>query len=96
MPFGLTNAPATFQAYINRALRGLVDHSCVVYLDDILIYTHSDSLDEHWRAVGAVLARLREHALYVSLKKCTFAAKQVAFLGYIITTAGVSSDLERI
>ena len=25
MPFGLANAPATFQAYINRALAGIVD-----------------------------------------------------------------------
>ena len=32
MPFGLTNAPATFQAYINRTLRGYVDMFCIVYL----------------------------------------------------------------
>ncbi|KAH9826736.1 Concanavalin A-like lectin/glucanase [Teratosphaeria destructans] len=37
----------TFQAYINRALLGLLDDICVVYLDDILVYTHSDSLKEH-------------------------------------------------
>jgi len=48
MPFGLANAPATFQAYINRALAGLVDTICVVYLDDILIYTHSEDLEVHW------------------------------------------------
>ena len=41
MPFGLTNAPATFQAYINRALAGLVDKFCIVYLDNILIYSNS-------------------------------------------------------
>ena len=40
LPFGLTNAPATFQAYINRALAGLVDVTCIVYLDDILIYSN--------------------------------------------------------
>ena len=39
MPFGLTNAPATFQAYISQALSGLVDVICVIYLDDILIYS---------------------------------------------------------
>ena len=45
MPFGLTNSPATFQAYINKALSGLVDVICVVYLDDILIY--SENLEDH-------------------------------------------------
>jgi len=45
VPMGLTNAPATFQAYINKALRGLVDDFCIVYLDDILIF--SKTKEEH-------------------------------------------------
>ena len=40
-----TNSPAIFQAYINKALSGLVDVICVVYLDDILIY--SENLEDH-------------------------------------------------
>ncbi|EDN08461.1 hypothetical protein HCAG_04960 [Histoplasma mississippiense (nom. inval.)] len=32
LPFGLCNAPATFQAYINEALRGLVDVSCIGFM----------------------------------------------------------------
>jgi hypothetical protein len=39
MPFGLSNTPATFQAYINHILVGLVNVICMVYLDDILIYS---------------------------------------------------------
>ena len=73
-----------------------MDHLCVVYLDDILIYTHSDLIEEHWRAVRAVLARLREAELYANLKKCTFAKKSVAFLGFIITTEGVCADPARV
>ncbi|EED18971.1 gag/polymerase/env polyprotein, putative [Talaromyces stipitatus ATCC 10500] len=45
MPFGLTNAPAAFQGYINQALRGLVDDFCIIYLDDILIF--SKTKEEH-------------------------------------------------
>jgi hypothetical protein len=49
MLFGLTNAPATFQAYINRALVGLINVYYVIYLDNILVYsldreTHTESL----------------------------------------------------
>ena len=57
LPFGLTNGLVTFQGYINWALLGLVDVFCVVYLDDILIF--SENLEEHWRHVVEVLRRLR-------------------------------------
>ena len=42
MPFGLTNAPAQFQAYINYALVGLINITCIVYLDNILIYSNTE------------------------------------------------------
>jgi hypothetical protein len=38
MFFSLVNAPAIFQVYINRALTGLIDVSCIVYLNNIFIY----------------------------------------------------------
>ena len=94
MPFGLTNAPATFQAYINRALAGLVDETCVVYLDDILIY--SETYKEHVRAVCAVLERLRKFALYANPKKCSFFQDRVDFLGYVVSPEGVSMDPSRV
>ena len=40
MPFGLTNAPATFQAYIHKALAGFLDIFCIIYLDNILIFSN--------------------------------------------------------
>ena len=56
MPFGLTNAPAQFQAYINTALARLVNVSCIVYLDDILIFSNTE--EEHVTYVKEVLDRL--------------------------------------
>ena len=38
MPFGLANIPATFQAYINRALASLINITYIVYLNNILIF----------------------------------------------------------
>jgi hypothetical protein len=57
MPFSLANALATFQQYINTALRGLLDVFCVVYLNDILIF--SKNRDDHVTYIKAVLERLR-------------------------------------
>ncbi|KAM0708837.1 hypothetical protein Q7P35_005490 [Cladosporium inversicolor] len=70
MPFGLTNALATFQAYINRAIAGLVDICCVVYLDDILVY--SDTREQYVRDLRAVLERLRKFALKLIPAECNY------------------------
>src|SRR5438270_7352589 len=82
MPFGLANAPATFQAYINRALAGLVDITCIVYIDDILIYSKDPKA--HRRHVAEVLERLQKHRLYAKLLKCKFSTNTVELLGFVI------------
>ena len=94
MPFGLANAPATFQAYVNTTLAGLLDHFVVVYLDDILIYSRNE--DEHHDHVRQVLTRLRKNNLFCKLSKCEFDVKEVEFLGFFVGTEGVRADPERI
>ena len=94
MPFGLVNVSAIFQAYINKALRGFIDVICVVYLNDILIYS-SDSA-HHWRDVRKVLERLRDYQLYVNLKKCRFVITEVEFLGFIVFTKKVRMNEKRV
>ena len=94
MPFGLANAPATFQSYIHRALGGLLDRTCVVYLDDILIYSENEEdYDAH---VEEVLDRLVDWGMYCKASKCSFSTKSVEFLGYIVTPKGVVMDPTRV
>uniref|UniRef100_A0A0W0G8S4 Reverse transcriptase domain-containing protein n=1 Tax=Moniliophthora roreri TaxID=221103 RepID=A0A0W0G8S4_MONRR len=46
MFFGLTNSPATFQVFMNDILKDFIDEGwCVVYMDDILIF--SDEINLH-------------------------------------------------
>ena len=94
MPFGLANAPATFQSYINKALGELVDHICIVYLDDIIIY--SRSRDAHVAHVKSILKRLRQYGLFCNPKKCEFFQTRVEFLGYVVSTEGVSMDPRKV
>ena len=54
MPFGLTNTPATTQRFLNDTLREFLDLFCIVYIDDILIY--SNNKGEHREQVQKVLA----------------------------------------
>ena len=94
MPFGLANAPATFQAYINKALAGLLDIFLVVYLDDILIFSRDE--ESHVEHVRTVLERLRQFKLYAKASKCTFHTSQVEFLGFIVSSDGISIDPARV
>ena len=96
MPFGLANAPASFQAYINKSMTGLLDVICVVYLDDILVYTTDEDPRTHWEAVRKVLTQLQEFKLFVNMKKCKFLTTEVEFLGFIVSTEGVSMDPGRV
>ena len=38
MSFDLINVSTTFQILINKILQDLMNHICVIYFDDILIY----------------------------------------------------------
>ena len=94
MPFGLTNALTMFQTYINKSLTRLMDKFCMIYLNDILIY--SDSQPEHLDHVKQVFERLRRFGLYASLKKCDFFTTKVKFLGFMVSTNRVAIDQRRV
>ena len=94
MPFGLCNGPATFQSYINEALRGYLDEFCTAYLDDILIYSENEL--EHAEHVLKVFRRLEEAGLQIDATKCSFYATEVKYLGLIIGTTGVRMDPDKV
>jgi hypothetical protein len=87
MPFGLKNAPSAWQSFIQWVLRAQLDISCVVYLDDILIFSHTQA--KHDRDVAGVLNALREHGLYCNIEKCEFDVSEVEYLGFLVGTSGV-------
>ncbi|KAJ4729345.1 Retrotransposon protein, putative, Ty3-gypsy subclass, partial [Melia azedarach] len=82
MPFGLTNAPATFSTLMNKLFHPYLDQFMVLYLDDIVIY--SNTLEEHVAHLRKVFQVLRENELYVKKEKCSFAQREVYFLGHKI------------
>ena len=55
MPMGLTNAPATHQARLEEALGDVLNDFCVVYLDDIVVF--SAMFEDHEQHVRQVLDR---------------------------------------
>ena len=70
MPFGLKNAPPTFQRVMDNVLKDLIGTVCLVYLDDVTVY--STLLQEHMLNLKKVFERLRESNFKIQLSKCKF------------------------
>lgn len=93
MGFGLTNAPATFQRLMERCMGELNLRDCLVFLDDILIF--SETFDEHLDRLTAVFKRLETHCLKLKAKKCEFFKRSVTYLGHVVSEEGVATDPEK-
>ena len=94
MPFGLCNAGATFQRSMDRMLSEYRWEFCIVYIDDILIY--SRTFDEHLRHLDLVLNRLVSAGAVIKPSKCVFASDTITYLGHIISEHGISPDEDKI
>jgi hypothetical protein len=70
MPFCLRNAPATFQRFVDITLSGITWKTCLVYLDDIIVFSKTPA--EHMAHLDAVLHRLYRAGLTLNLNKCIF------------------------
>ncbi|QRW22881.1 Retrotransposable element Tf2 protein [Rhizoctonia solani] len=94
MTFGLTNAPATFQHFMNKLFKDLLDVCVIIYLDDILIYSKDDAT--HTQHIHEVLQCLMENQLFCKASKCTFHVTSVEYLGIIVLDKGFSLDKLKI
>lgn len=94
MPFGLKNAPSTFQRMINHVLRDFINKICLVYMDDVIVF--STSLEEHMINLDKILKKLDEKGLKIQLDKSEFLHKEVLFLGHRITTKGIEPNHDKV
>ena len=93
-PFGLCNAPGTFQQLMESILRGLIWKTCLIYLDDVIVF--STSFDQHLNDLAEVFDRFRDANIKLKPSKCSFEKDQVSYLGHIISKDGIQPDPEKI
>ncbi len=91
MPMGISNAPPSFQRLMELVLRGLHWSVCLIYLDDIIVY--SADFPQHLREV---FQRFRTAGLKLKPSKCHLAHSSVTFLGHRVSSAGVEPDPSNI
>lgn len=94
MPFGLCNAPSTFERLMEGVLQGLQWHSCLVYLDDVVVYGRCEN--ELLTRMGEVFERLEHAGLKLKPRKCRFFARETEYLGHVISEDGVKVNPEKV
>ena len=94
MPFGLCNAPASFQRMMDIVLTGLKRNSCLIYLDDVVVF--SKTYDEHLAQLSSVLAAIKKAGLRLKVNKCRFGETKLSMLGHIVDKDGVYPDPEKV
>ena len=89
MPFGLCNAPPTFQRLMQNCLGELNLTYCLIYLDDVIVF--SDTPNEHLRRMCVVFDCLRKHGLKLKPSKCEVFKSEINYLAHHVSQKGVLS-----
>jgi len=69
LSFGLANALSQFARILELVMSGLTYDVCLVYLDDILVF--SKTFDEHLERLATVFDRLDRYSLKLKPSKCS-------------------------
>ncbi len=92
--FELYNVPITFQFFINKTLSFYLNNFCIVYIDNILVYSNIET--EYKNYINKVFAKFYNADLYLNINKYTFFVKQVKYLNLIIIIEEIRIDFEKI
>ncbi|RXW12198.1 hypothetical protein EST38_g13657 [Candolleomyces aberdarensis] len=94
MPFGYRNGPAVFQRVMQNVLSPYLWLFCLVYIDDIVIF--SRTFEEHLGHVDQVLGAIRDAKITLSPTKCHFGYQSILLLGQKVSRLGLSTHKEKV
>ncbi|KXJ72535.1 hypothetical protein RP20_CCG017781 [Aedes albopictus] len=95
LPFGFANSPAAFVRYIRKVLEPFIaSGTVIVFIDDFMIST--DTLEEHYEVLAAVLARLSDNHVKLQLNKCCFLKTALDYLGYNISHNAITPSAHHV
>jgi hypothetical protein len=94
MLFGLQNGPSIFQRVMQGVLAPYLWLFCLVYIDDIVVY--STLYEDHLVHLETVLTAIREAGLTLSPKKCHMFYSLILLLGHKVSRLGLSTHEEKV
>ena len=83
-----------FQCLMENCLGDLHLNWCIIYLDDIIV--NSKTSEEHIERLEGVFKKLSKAGLKLKPSICEFFKEQIAYLGHIVSKAGIETDLKKI
>ncbi len=83
MPFGLMNAGENFQRAMDFTFADEMDHSIVIYLNDIAVFSKTDV--EHLNHLRRVFEKCWKFGISLNPKKILFGLQEGKNLGHIIS-----------
>ena len=86
MPFGLCNAPPTFQRLMLNCLGELNLTYCLIYLDDVIIFSQTE--EEHLEQMRVVFDRFQKHGLKLKPSKCEVFKTKINYLAHHVSKRG--------
>lgn len=78
---------------MNDALKSLMNQTCSVYLDDIII-VYGKTAEEHNKKPRVLFQRLKKISLKLQFDKCEYLQPEVIYLGHVISESGVKPNPE--
>ena len=92
LPYGLSSSPAIFQRFISNILVNIP--GVAVYMDDIIISGEDES--QHDFRLKKVLNILSHHNVQINKSKTMLKAKQIEYLGYLISGNGIRPSAVKV
>ena len=86
LQFGLNAAVSSFQNMMQQILRPYLTIFCMVYIDDIVIFSKNE--EEHMQHVKFILEAINKAKLRINIEKCEFFRTEVKLLGWFIGIDG--------
>ena len=87
MPFGLCNTQPNFQRLMLNCLGELNLTYCLIYLDDVIIFSQTE--EEHLERMRVIFDHLCEHGLKLKPSRCDVFKTEINYLAHHVSKKGV-------
>jgi len=94
MPFGLSNSPSTFQRAMDELLRRFKWCFCLVYIDDVIIYSKTE--EDHLKHIDLFLEVIEKSGFKIKPKKSQLFRTKLKFLGHMVSAKGIQPDPDKV